>query len=69
MCNKLTGECLCSSVKEIVSNHGEYWSDLNFTKNIDLRSQNLRNIVLPKDTLFLQKIKNKSLNCTYLLLL
>ena len=38
MCNKLTGECLCSSVKEIVLNHGEDWSDLNFIKNIDLRS-------------------------------
>ena len=61
MCNKLTGECLCSSVEEVIQNHGKDWSNLNFLNSIDLRSADLTKIVLPKDPLFLQKIMGKSL--------
>ena len=61
MCNKLIGECLCSSVEEAVLNHGNDWSNLNFLNSIDLRNADLTEIVLPKDPLFLQKIMGKSL--------
>ena len=61
MCNKITGECLYSSVEEVLLNHGSDWSNLNFVNNINLTNSDLRNIVLPKDPLFLQKIQRKSL--------
>ena len=66
MCNELTGECLCSSVEEVIQNHGKDWSNLIFLNDIDLRCKDLRNIILPKDISFLQKIRQKSLTLTQL---
>ena len=39
MCDKLTGECLCSSVEEVIQNHGKDWSNLIFLNDIDLRGK------------------------------